>query len=183
MATKIGHNSYVVAPDEGAGYWQPQPTGGYALVKLTPELTGFERYSVGFQIFEPGTAVKRHAHEENHEFIFVFEGRGQVTIGEETVPLIPGGIVFVGPGTFHHLENTGDSPLRTLWVFSPPGLEHWFEAIGQPRAVGESAPEPFQRPGNAHRIQDDIGILRDTREHEVGVSPASESAEVESGHE
>lgn len=160
MATQVGKNSFVVAPGEGKSFWQPKPSGGYAVVKLTPDITGFDRYSVGFQVFEPGVNVKRHAHTENHELIFVFEGQGQVTINNETHKLEPGAIVLVGPQTFHHLENTGTGLLRTLWVFSPPGLEHWFEAIGKQRIEGEPRPEPFDRPSDAHVMQDKIGIMR-----------------------
>lgn len=160
MATKVGENSFVVAPEDGRSFWQPKPTGGYAMVKLTPDITGFDRYSVGFQVFEPGVNVKRHAHSGNHELIFVFEGEGQVTINDETHALMPGAMVLVGPKTFHHLENTGTKPLRTMWVFSPPGLEHWFEAIGKQRIEGEPKPEPFDRPDDAWVMQNKIGILR-----------------------
>lgn len=159
MAKQIGRNSYVVAPDEGKTFWQPEPTGGYATVKLTPDITGFDRYSVGFQVFEPGVIVKRHAHKVNHELIFVFEGHGQITLEDEILQLEPGSIAFVGPQTFHHLENTGSEQLKTLWVFSPPGLEHWFESIGRQRIEGESKPAPFHRPQNAKELRDKIGIL------------------------
>ncbi|WP_109354021.1 cupin domain-containing protein [Sphingorhabdus sp. EL138] len=160
MAICAGKNSFIVPPDHGKSFWQPKPTGGYATVKLTPGITGFDRYSVGFQVFEPGVNVKRHAHNENHELIFVFEGNGQVTIEGESYPLEPGSLALVGPKTFHHLENTGTRQLKTMWVFSPPGLEHWFEAIGRQKNEGEPQPEPFDRPPGAYLSQNEIGIMR-----------------------
>ena len=49
-----------------------------------------------------------------------------------------------------------------LWVITPPGLEHFFEAIGRPRSPGDPAPAPFERPTDVVAIERRLG-MNDTR--------------------
>jgi hypothetical protein len=50
-----------------------------------------------------------------------------------------------------------------LWVVSPPGLEHFFKAIGRPRAADEAAPAPFERPQDVVTIERQMGMNDTTR--------------------
>lgn len=61
--------------------------------------------------------------------------------------------MMLGRYRLHKIVNDGDSQMKIFWVIFPPGLEHWFEAIGKSRQPGDKLPEPFERP-------DDIGEIR-----------------------
>jgi hypothetical protein len=53
----------------------------------------------------------------------------------------------------HRIDNTGDTDMKLFWVFMPPGLEDWFNAIGRPRRPGEAMPEAFPRPEDVAAVQ------------------------------
>jgi mannose-6-phosphate isomerase-like protein (cupin superfamily) len=145
--------AFVVGPDEGESLWQPLPSRGYVTLKLTPENTPYDQFSVGTQLLPPGCQIREHGHRQNHELVFVQEGRGTVTIDDVTHPLETGSTVLFGRNARHWIENTGTTDLKLFWVFLPPGLEDWMRAIGRPRAPGEPMPPPFQRPEDVAEIQ------------------------------
>ena len=68
--------------------------------------------------------------------------------------------VMIGRGLLHKVVNTGQEPMRLLWLISPPGLEDWFRAIGRPRQPGEPLPPPFERPANVAAIQAQQRFIR-----------------------
>ena len=86
--------------------------------------------------------------------MFVYEGTGTVTIEGETTPLSPGSAVLFGRMARHRIDNTGEVDMKLFWVFAPPGLEDWFNAIGRERRPGEAMPEPFDRPPNVAEVQE-----------------------------
>jgi hypothetical protein len=75
---------------------------------------------------------------------------------------VPGTACFLGYDVVHEIVNDGPDELVMLWVISPPGLEAFFRAIGRPRAAGEPAPEPFDRPADVVAVERSMG-MNDTR--------------------
>ena len=136
----------IVGPDEGQSLWQPAPAQGYVTVKLSASNSNYGAYSAGIQVLPPGCHVREHGHLDNHELIFVHEGRGTVTVNDLTTEVRVGSTVLFEPKSYHRIDNTGDTDLKLFWVYSPPGLEHWFAAIGRPRHDGDTMPAPFNRP-------------------------------------
>ena len=136
----------VIGPDEGLSYWQPLPSSGYVTVKLLPDNMPYDTFSSGTQILPPGRSIREHGHRQNHELVFIYEGRGICVIDDVTYQIEPGTTVLFGRLAQHRIENTGDTDMKMFWVFFPPGLENWFHAIGRPRRSGEQMPEPFPRP-------------------------------------
>ncbi|MEM1232116.1 MAG: cupin domain-containing protein [Pseudomonadota bacterium] len=142
----------VLGPEDGEHWWQPEPSGGYVSVKMTPETTPYDDFSCGIQVLPPGGAVREHGHRQNHELIHIYEGTGECEIEGETYRFEPGSTILVGRYARHLLTNTGDVDVRLFWVFFPAGLEHWFRALGRPRTPGEPMPEPFERPANVAEV-------------------------------
>ena len=138
----------VIGPDEGLSYWQPLPSSGYATVKLMPDNMPYDTFSSGTQILPPGRSIREHGHRQNHELVFIYEGRGCCVIDDVRYEIEPGTTVLFGRLAQHLIENTGDVDMKMFWVFFPPGLENWFHAIGRVRQVGDPMPEPFDRPDN-----------------------------------
>lgn len=152
-------SAVVIGPDEGQSLWQPLPSRGYVTVKLTPQNTPYDDFSSGIQVLPPGCHVREHGHRQNHELIFIYEGMGTVTIDGKTTPLMPGSTVLFGRYARHRIDNTGSTDMKLFWVFTPPGLEDWFSAIGRPRSAGEPMPAPFERPQNVQAVQDRMRFL------------------------
>ena len=70
-------------------------------------------------LIPPGRAPD-HFHTYD-EVIYVLEGRGELSIGGETVPLAPGSCIHLPRKLVHCLANTGDGEMRVLGVFRPAG--------------------------------------------------------------
>ena len=152
-APEFGRFSAVIAPDEARSWWQPEPSRGYVSVALSPANTPYDDFSAGTQLLPPGCSVREHGHQANHELLFIAEGTGTCTIEDDTHAIGPGHTIVFGRYARHFLENTGDVDMRIYWAFLPPGLEHWFEAIGRARVPGEAMPEAFARPEGVADVQ------------------------------
>ncbi|MBI3630281.1 MAG: cupin domain-containing protein [Candidatus Rokubacteria bacterium] len=156
-ATLRGHAA-VVQPDDATSYWQPMPANGHADPKLTPANTRYDALSMGYQTIAPGGRVREHSHGDQVELQICFRGRGRVVVDGQNHPLAPGTACFLGYDVKHEIINEGPEELVMLWVISPPGLEHFFAAIGRPRQPGEPAPEPFARPEDVVAIERAMGM-------------------------
>jgi quercetin dioxygenase-like cupin family protein len=152
-----GH-AVVVQPGRGPSYWQPVPANGHADPALHPAVTRFEGLSMGYQTIAPGGHIREHSHGDQVELQICFRGRGRVVIDGESHPLTPGTACFLGYDVRHEILNESDEELVMLWVVSPPGLEHFFEAIGRPRRAGEPHPAPFARPADGVAIDRSFGL-------------------------
>jgi quercetin dioxygenase-like cupin family protein len=152
----------VVQPGDGPSFWQPVPARGHADPKLYPGNTGFDGLSTGFQTVAPGARIRQHSHGDQIELQVCFRGRGRVEVDGVSHDLVPGTACFLGCDVKHEIFNESGDDLVMLWVVSPPGLEHFFEAIGRPRAEGEETPAPFERPQDVVAIERRMG-MNDTR--------------------
>lgn len=152
----------VMQPDDGASYWQPVPANGYAQPKLTPDRTGFDGMSMGYQTIAAHSRVREHSHDKQVELQICFRGTGRVVVDGESHPLRPGTACFLGYDVKHEIVNDSDDELVMMWVIAPAGLEDFFAAIGRPRKTGETAPQPFARPTDVIAIERGMG-MQDTK--------------------
>jgi quercetin dioxygenase-like cupin family protein len=143
----------VLGPDEGESFWQPLPSRGYIVNKLTPYNTPHDGFSLGIQVLEPGAHIRRHAHERQHEVLFCYAGEGWAEVDGARHEVLPETTLLIGRAAWHTVQNTGSGQMRLLWMIAPAGLEDWFRAIGHPRRPGEPMPEAFERPADVAEIQ------------------------------
>lgn len=64
----------------------------------------------------PGDRIPLHTHPIN-EVIVILEGDPEITLGDETRTLGPGGVVFIPAGTPHRTRNATTSPVRVHAMF------------------------------------------------------------------
>jgi mannose-6-phosphate isomerase-like protein (cupin superfamily) len=143
----------VLGPDEGESFWQPLPSRGYIVNKLTPYNTPHDGFSLGIEVLEPGAHIRRHAHERQHEVLFCYVGEGWAEVDGARHEVRPETTLLIGRAAWHTVRNTGSGQMRLLWMIAPAGLEDWFRAIGRPRRPGEAMPEAFERPADVAEIQ------------------------------
>jgi quercetin dioxygenase-like cupin family protein len=167
-ATK-GH-AVVMQPGDGPSFWQPIPASGHADPTLVPANTRFDGLSMGYQTVAPGGRVREHSHGDQVELQICFRGRGHVVVDGASHPLVPGTACFLGHDVTHEIVNDSPDDLVMLWVITPPGLEHFFEAIGRPRTPGEPAPAPFARPADVIAIERAMG-MNDTTTWPAATAP------------
>ena len=155
-------HAVVMQPGSGLSYWQPVPANGHADPMLFPENTKFEGLSMGFQTVGARSRIREHSHSDQIEIQICFRGEGRVLVDGVSHKLVPGTSCFLGYNVRHEIINESDDELVMLYVISPAGLEHFFEAIGRKRRPGDATPPPFARPDDVLAIERAMG-MRDTK--------------------
>lgn len=73
-----------------------------------------------------GPALHRHQHED--EMYVVLEGLFRFKLDGRMEQAPPGAFVYIPRGTPHCFQNVGDTLGRFLVMFTPAGMERYFEA-------------------------------------------------------
>jgi quercetin dioxygenase-like cupin family protein len=100
-------------------------------IQVDPVNTGASRLSMGTQDISTGGRIPVHLHEREEEILFFHEGEGEVEVDGEARAVGPGMSAFLPPGVRHGVRNTGGSPLKLVWIFSPPGYEEVFREMAR----------------------------------------------------
>jgi quercetin dioxygenase-like cupin family protein len=135
--------AFVVQP--GSGTTIQGPAGGPLTFKARGEqtnggLTAFEN------LVAPGDGPPLHVHAKEDEAWYVLEGRFRFQLDEEIAGAPAGAFVFVPRGTRHCFQNIGDEPARILVLFTPSGMERFFDRFAALPADA-FAPEAFRSIG------------------------------------
>ncbi len=89
-----------------------------------------ESFAMGFVTLEPrGGQVPWH-NQQQEEVYFVLSGQGEMCLGDRKETLQAGQAVFIPPGQYHQLTNTGDEILKMIYVYGPAGdVDHWKQEL------------------------------------------------------
>ena len=135
--------------------WTRNLVGGAAPIQAA-------NFSLGYVVLDPrGGQVPWH-NQEQEEVYFVVEGSGEMCLGDERKALHAGQAVYIPPGIFHQMTNTGDTPMTLLYCYGPAGdVAHWRQELeGTLPRAGETAP-PL--PPGAHPQHTDLPREGDPR--------------------
>src|SRR3954470_11877673 len=136
-------NHVTVGP--GQGETIQGPVGGPLTFKARGEQTGGALTALE-NVIPPGEGPPLHTHAAEDESWYVLEGELQFRIGEERSRAPAGSFVFVPRGTRHAFRNVGDEPARILVLFTPSGMEAFFERFAA-GAASEAGPASFRPVG------------------------------------
>ena len=137
MTTEDG--GLFVGPSEGNAL--PNPVGGRMVVKVRDGDTG-GAYSVHDNTIPPGSPGPRpHLHRHHEEAFYVLEGELTVRVGPRKIVAPAGSFVVVPRGVVHQPSNPGTQPTRVLLIFSPAGMERFFEEAAEGRMPLQAAPD------------------------------------------
>jgi quercetin dioxygenase-like cupin family protein len=92
-------------------------------------------------IVPPGGGPPPHIHHREQEAFYVLEGTLDIQMGGQMVQASAGDFVHIPIGTVHSFRNNGDSVARQLLIFSPGGMERFFEETLEV-VENRSAPTP-----------------------------------------
>lgn len=126
--------------DDAPTFWQPEPTGGYVTLTMTPESFAHDHSASGFQVIPPGGTLPLQSHKAAEKLWYVYEGTAELAIDGEIKRLHPGVTVAMGRKVPHSLVNDGEEDLRLFFWVTPPSYEGLLEDWGVPRTPGEAAP-------------------------------------------
>jgi quercetin dioxygenase-like cupin family protein len=69
----------------------------------------------------PGGVADRHAHDREHQCIYILEGEAEVQLGRDPKRRCgPGTIIRIPPGFDHEVTALGSTTLRLIVLYSPP---------------------------------------------------------------
>lgn len=129
----------VVGPGEGETI--RGPVGGPLSFKVRGAqthgaLTAFEN------VVPPGSGPPLHRHAEQDESWYVLEGRLRFKLDGEMSDAPAGTFVFVPRGAPHQFQNIGEGDARILVLFTPSGMEGFFDRLAELPAE-EVGPQVF----------------------------------------
>ena len=135
---KVESEGLFVGPDEGKAL--PNPIGGRMVVKIRDGDTAGS-YSVHDNVIPAGSpGPLPHLHRDHEETFYVLEGELTVRIGERTITAPVGSFVVIPRGVVHQPSNPGTEPTRVLLIFSPAGMERFFEEAAEGRIPLQMVP-------------------------------------------
>ena len=138
-----GQRSVVVAPGDGTTI--EGPVGGPLTFKVRGDQTG-DALTAFENVIPPGEGPPMHVHAHEDESWYVLEGELRFSLDGELAAGSAGTFVFVRRGTPHCFQNVGDAPARILVLFTPSGMERFFERFAE-LPGGRFDPEAFRTAG------------------------------------
>jgi quercetin dioxygenase-like cupin family protein len=118
----------VVQPGEGETI--RGPVGGALNFKVRGDQTGGALTALE-NVIPPGEGPPLHVHANEDEFWFLIEGDLRFTLGEEVRAAGEGSFVLVPRGVPHNFHNAGDRAARILVMFTPSGMEAFFDRFAE----------------------------------------------------
>jgi len=134
-------SAFVVGPGEGPTV--QGPAGGPLTFKVRGDEVGGS-LTVIENVIAPGDGPPHHVHANEDEAWWIAEGELRFKLGDELHSAPAGAFVFVPRGVAHSFQNPGDTPSRILVMFTPGGMEGFFDAFAQ---LDEFDPAAFARLG------------------------------------
>ena len=102
------------------------PAGGPATIMARTETTNGSLTCLEVTI-GPGEGPPAHIHRREDEAWYLLDGRFRFLADDELFEADPGSFVFVPRGTAHCFQNLEERPSRILVLFTPSGMERFFE--------------------------------------------------------
>jgi quercetin dioxygenase-like cupin family protein len=133
--------SVVVAPGDGTTI--EGPAGGPLTFKVRGEQTNGTLTALE-NVIAPGDGPPLHVHANEDESWYVIEGELRFRLDTEVAAAPAGTFVFVPRGVRHAFQNAGDTPARILVLFTPSGMEHFFDRF----VSAGGGPEAFRSAGS-----------------------------------
>lgn len=89
-----------------------------------------ENFSLGYVELEPNGGQVPWHNQEQEEVYVVVEGAGEMCLGSERTHVVAGQTVFIPPGVYHQLTNTGAERLVMIYCYGPAGdVDHWKQEL------------------------------------------------------
>jgi quercetin dioxygenase-like cupin family protein len=126
----------VLGPGEGATI--EGPAGGPLTFKVRGAQTGGVLTALE-NVIAPGDGPPLHTHAAEDEAWYVIAGELRFQLGDEHAAAPAGSFVFVPRGTPHCFVNAGSEPARILVLFTPSGMERFFDRFAELDAFDPSA--------------------------------------------
>ncbi len=126
MASQV--RAFVVL--DGEGQKIQGPAGGPATIKARAETTN-GTFTALENIVAPNQGPPEHIHVREDEIYYILAGQIRFKVDQEFLDAPTGSLVFIPRGTAHCFQNVGQDPARLLVMFTPAGMERFFEGTAR----------------------------------------------------
>jgi mannose-6-phosphate isomerase-like protein (cupin superfamily) len=102
--------------------WQQYPAhygGALSKALVAPQTTGSRQIDYRISNYQPMAYVERHVHKVQEQVYHVLEGEGLMEIGDERRVVRKHDVIFLPPGVWHSIQNTGLGDLTFIVVTTP----------------------------------------------------------------
>ncbi len=93
--------------------------GSWSKMLITRDQINGNQSSLGISLFTPNTVSTAIAHQVE-ELIYVVRGCGELRTDGDMVSFVPGDALFVPPGVWHWVANTGSDDVEMIFSFPSP---------------------------------------------------------------
>ena len=83
-------------------------------------------FTTGMSVYPVGKGAPMHYHN-CAEQVTLLEGRGEVEVEGVITPLVPYDSTYIPAGRMHCFRNTGDGPMRILWIYDSNVVTRTFQ--------------------------------------------------------
>jgi quercetin dioxygenase-like cupin family protein len=115
--------SFYVPVNTGPAFWGPNDR--YTFLVTGAQSDG--AYFIMEADVPPGGGPPPHIHRREQESFYLLDGTLEIQMGDKTVQASKGDFVHIARGEVHCFRNTGSTTARLLLIFSPGGIEGFFE--------------------------------------------------------
>jgi len=98
--------------------------GRHSTLIVTEKDMGAQGFIVGCHMMDPGGGAPEHIHEKEQEAMFFYEGSGIATIDGVEYKIEPESVMIAPPKIKHCIRNTGNGPLKFVFIYCTPLQEH-----------------------------------------------------------
>jgi len=88
------------------------------------------RFTTGMTVFPPGKGAPMHCHNCDEQ-VTVLEGAGECEIDGVVTQLAKFDTTYIPANIMHRFANTGDGPMRILWIYSTDRVTRTFADTGE----------------------------------------------------
>jgi mannose-6-phosphate isomerase-like protein (cupin superfamily) len=127
--------------------------GNQVTFKIQGDQTSGALSSVEY-VMRPGMFVPPHLHEKADEVGYILEGELGAMVAEEEFKAGPGAFVVRPRGVPHALWNITDRPVKILDIYTPAGLEAFYDELA--RLLSATEPPTLEQMFEAGRRYDTI---------------------------
>jgi mannose-6-phosphate isomerase-like protein (cupin superfamily) len=85
-------------------------------------IAGTSRSQAAVMVLAAGEATggPDNTHPGSDQWLYVIDGNGEATVGEDVVRLEPGSLLLIETGEAHEIRAGSDGSLRALNIYAPP---------------------------------------------------------------
>jgi quercetin dioxygenase-like cupin family protein len=132
----VARHGQVVVLAHGEGRVIPLGDAGGVTLKAVGAETGDTLAVYEFEMPPAMAGPPLHLHRTWDEAFYVLEGEMTFLIDGQTTTAPAGSFVFIPRGILHTFWNASDAPARQLTIFTPAGIEAYFEEASQVLTAG-----------------------------------------------